>query len=106
MKQKMEEGKSASSKRDREAKDTDDLFNEARYINKDGWDGFNAVAIRKAMISACRLVDFKMTLAKLSIFVMQDGWQALRCRCRVYHERPVWWWRVFGSRQPAHQDSL
>jgi hypothetical protein len=26
------------------------------------------------MISACRLVNFKMTLAKMSIFVIADGW--------------------------------
>jgi hypothetical protein len=73
MKQKMETGKAASSRKNREAKATDDLFQEARYISKEGWDGFHAAAIRKAMISACRLVGFKMTLAKLSIFVEADG---------------------------------
>lgn len=73
MKQKMEMGKSGSSKKNREAKDTGDLFDESRYYGG-GWDGFNASAIRSAMISACRLVGFKMTLAKMSIFVEQDGW--------------------------------
>lgn len=73
---KMQTGKAASSKKNREAKNTDDLYNEARYISKEGWDGFHAGAIRAAMISACRLVNFKMTLAKLSIFVEQDGWDA------------------------------
>ena len=73
MKKKMETGKAASSKKDREAKSTDDLYMEARYRSKDGWDGFHAAAIRNAMISACRLVGFKMTLAKLSIFVEADG---------------------------------
>jgi hypothetical protein len=76
MKQKMEEGKSASSKKVREPKNTDDTFNESRYVSKDGWDGFNASALRKALISACRLVNFKMTLAKLSIFVEADGYDA------------------------------
>jgi len=33
----------------------------------------NAAAFRAAMISACRLVGFKMTLAKLSTFVEADG---------------------------------
>src|SRR5262245_36802961 len=74
MKTKMETGKAASSKKNREAKATEDLFNEAWYRHKDGWDDFNAFSIRKAMISACRLVSFKMTLAKLSIFVEPDGW--------------------------------
>jgi hypothetical protein len=73
MKQKMETGKAASSKRNREAKATDDLYEEARYRHASGWDGFNASSIRAAMISACRLVGFKMTLAKLSVFVEADG---------------------------------
>lgn len=74
MKTKMETGKAASSKKNRDAKNTDDLFAESRYRSKDGWDGFHAGAIRNAMISACRLVGFKMTLAKMSIFVEPDGW--------------------------------
>jgi len=76
MKLKMETGKAASSKKNREAKDTDDIYQESRYISKEGWDGFHAGAIRAALISACRLVGFKMTLAKLSIFVEADGWDA------------------------------
>jgi hypothetical protein len=70
---KMETGKAASSKKKREPQSTDELFELARYRSKEGWDGFHAGAIRNAMISACRLVDFKMTLAKLSIFVIADG---------------------------------
>lgn len=74
MKLKMETGKAASSRKNREAKDTNDLYNEARYTSKEGWDGFHAAALRNAMISACRLVGFKMTLAKLSVFIVADGW--------------------------------
>lgn len=77
MKEKMETGKAASSKKNREARATDDLFQEARYISKQGWDGFHAGSIRNAMISACRLVGFKMTLAKMSVFVEQDGWDKI-----------------------------
>lgn len=73
MRQKMETGKSASSKKNREAKKTDDLFEESRYVSKQGWDGFHAASVRNAMISACRLVNFKMTLAKMSLFVIADG---------------------------------
>lgn len=73
MRQKMELGKAASSKKNREAKNMDLAFEDARYRSKDGWDGFHAGALRKALISACRLVSFKMTLAKLSIFVEKDG---------------------------------
>jgi hypothetical protein len=76
MKQKMETGKAASSRKNREAKDTDQTYQEARYISRDGWDGFHAASLRNAMISACRLVGFKMTLAKLSIFIEADGYDA------------------------------
>jgi hypothetical protein len=78
MKQKMEMGKASSSRKNREAKATDDLYEEARYRSPDGWDGFNASSVRAAMISACRLVGFKMTLAKLSVFVEADGRDALQ----------------------------
>jgi len=54
--------------------DVEAAFNGARYIAPAGWDGFNAASIRAAMISACRLVNFKMTIAKLSVFVIPDGW--------------------------------
>jgi len=74
MLQKMEIGKAAGNKKERAAKDSDQTFNEARYISRDGWDGFHAGAIRNALISACRLVGFKMTLAKMSVFVEADGW--------------------------------
>jgi len=74
MKEKMEQGKSASSKKNRVAQDTDVLYEEAKYVSPEGWEGFHAAAIRNAMISACRLVGYKMTLAKLSLFVEADGW--------------------------------
>jgi hypothetical protein len=77
MKDKMETGKAAGNKKNREAKLTDDTYHEARYISAEGWDGFNASSIRAAMISACRLVGFKMTLAKLSVFVEADGVDAV-----------------------------
>jgi hypothetical protein len=76
MKQKMETGSPAGSRKVRTAKLTDDLYEDSRYRSKQGWDGFHAGALRNAMISACRLVGFKMTLAKLSLFVEADGYDA------------------------------
>ncbi len=73
LRKKMEMGSAASSRRKREAAKVEQLFEEARYRSPEGWDGFHVGAIRAGMISACRLVNFKMTLAKLSVFVEPDG---------------------------------
>ncbi len=74
MRAKAEAGKTAASKKVRAPQDSDQKFEDAKYTSKDGWDGFHAAAIRNACISACRLVGFKMTLAKMSVFVIADGW--------------------------------
>jgi hypothetical protein len=70
---KMEAGDTAKGKKKREARDFDDDYRQAMHISTDGWHGIPAGAFRQAMISACRLVGFKMTLAKLSVFVQADG---------------------------------
>lgn len=54
---------------------------EADYLKSahravEGWYGIPASSFRNAMISACRLVGFKMTLAKLSVWVKQDGFDS------------------------------
>jgi hypothetical protein len=69
-----EQGKEKGKKKVREPKNTDEVYEEAKYVSYEGWEGFNASAIRNSMISVCRLVDFKMTLAKMSVFVEADGW--------------------------------
>ena len=76
IREKQEAGSTANSKKKREAKDFTEVFNGARHISFEGWDGFPASAIRNACISACRLVGFKMTMAKLSLFVEADGYDA------------------------------
>ena len=76
LRQKMELGQAAAGKKDRTPRDIDALFEEARYISPEGWDGFHAAALRNAAISACRLVGFHMTKMKLSFFVEPDGWDA------------------------------
>ncbi len=49
-------------------------YKNATYRSTQGKCGIPAAALRNAMISACRLVDFKMTIAKLSLFVLADGY--------------------------------
>lgn len=73
---KMEAGSTAKKGKQREAFNKQDVYNQARYVSTEGWDGFNASAIRAAMISACALCGFKMVFAKLSLFVVPDGWDA------------------------------
>lgn len=63
-------GSVAKSKRERKAKDFEAEARGAAYRTAAGWYGFNAAALRNAMISACR---FKMTMAKMSVFVVADG---------------------------------
>lgn len=58
----------------REARDFKRDFEGARHLAREGgWDGIHAGAFRAGMISACRLVGYKMTLAKLSLFIEADG---------------------------------
>jgi len=57
----------------REPKNPEALFNGARHLSREGWDGIPANSFRNALISACRLVGFKMTIAKLSLFIEEDG---------------------------------
>jgi hypothetical protein len=70
---KMALGSTATNKKVRTARDYDNEAEEARYRGPDGWEGMNAAAFRTGMIGACRLVGFKMTLAKLSLFVEADA---------------------------------
>lgn len=71
--ERMQQGAQAKSKKVRTARDYEKEAEESKYKHADGWEGFNAASIRAGMISACRLVGFKMTLAKLSVFVEADG---------------------------------
>jgi len=57
----------------REAKDPAKLMEQATHHSRDGWIGIPAPSFRNAMISACRLVDFKMTMAKITVFIEADG---------------------------------
>lgn len=73
MMQSQEEGPRKGAKKQREAKDFDANYLAAIHMSADGWAGVPASAFRNAMISACRLAGFKMTHAKLSVFVHADG---------------------------------
>lgn len=73
IKAKQEKGSTANKGKTKEAKDFMQCYRNSMHISKEGWCGIPAGAFRAAMISACRTVGFKMTLAKLSVFVEADG---------------------------------
>lgn len=73
IKAKQEAGSTANTKKKRDAKDFQEVFMGARHISFDGWDGIPAPAFRNACIRACTLVGYKMTMARMSIFVEADG---------------------------------
>jgi len=57
----------------RDAKDFKACYEDAKHVTQDGWCGIPAASFRNAMISACRLCGFKMTHAKLAVFIEADG---------------------------------
>jgi len=74
MKEKMQAGGTARSKKERKARDFDEDYYYAQHISDDGWNGIPAAAFRNACIDACRMAGFKMTHAKMSVFVEADGY--------------------------------
>lgn len=73
MKAKQEAGSTAKKGAKRDAKDFNELYLAAMHESEDGWRGIPATAFRNALISACRVVGFAMTRAKLSLFCLADG---------------------------------
>lgn len=73
MRAKQAEGSTAKKGAKRPPKDFDKCFRESMHSTADGKFGVPASCFRQAMVSACRIVGFKMTLAKLALFVQADG---------------------------------
>lgn len=69
----QEAGSTSRKGRKRERKDFQESCEGATYRTQAGWMGIPATSFRNAMISACKIVGFQMTRAKLSVFVLQDG---------------------------------
>lgn len=77
MRTKHELGSLAKKGGSKEARNFENDYQQAIHRTSAGWIGIPAGAFRQAMISACRLVGFKMTLAKLSLFIEADGFDAV-----------------------------
>lgn len=73
MREAQEMGSVGRKRRPKDPKNFDEVYQGARHISRDGWDGATCATFRNSMISACRLVGFKMTIGKLSVFIEADG---------------------------------
>lgn len=76
MRGRQEAGSTGNKGKAKEGKDFAECCDGATYKSQQGWNGIPAAAFRNAIISVCRVVGFKMTLAKLSVFVEADGFDA------------------------------
>ena len=72
----MAAGSTSKKGAKREARDFDADFIGAQHISTEGWVGVPASSIRTACIDVCRMAGFKMTHAKMSLFVLADGTDA------------------------------
>lgn len=66
-------GSTAKKGSKREPRDFDQDFEQAMHKSEEGWIGIPAAALRNACIDVCRMVGFKMTHARMSIFCEADG---------------------------------
>ena len=73
IKAKQEAGSTAAKGNKKAARDFDEDFRQAQHLSSDGWIGVPASALRNACIDVCRMAGFKMTHARMSIFVESDG---------------------------------
>lgn len=69
-------GSTTKSKKKREPRDYDRDCEQSLHKSTDGWIGVPAAAFRNACIDVCRMVNFKMTHARMSIFIEADGLDA------------------------------
>lgn len=77
MKSKHEAGSTAKKGVKKEPRNFAEDLKQAQHVSEEGWNGHPAGAIRNACIDVCRMVGFKMTHAKMSIFVEGDGLDAV-----------------------------
>jgi hypothetical protein len=73
MRAKQAAGSAAKKGTKRDARDFDADYEGAFHRAIEGWVGIPAAAFRNACIDACRMVGFKMTVGKMSVFVLADG---------------------------------
>lgn len=68
------QGSRAKKGSKKEARDFEADWLAAMYVSTEGWAGVPAAGFRNALIDACRMAGFQMTRAKMSIFIIADGY--------------------------------
>lgn len=63
----------SKSRKAREGRNFEEDYEQSKHISTEGWIGIPATSFRNSLISACRVAGFVMTRAKLSVFVLPDG---------------------------------
>jgi len=76
MRKQQEAGSTSRKNKAKIAKDFQAAYEQSMHVSTEGWNGIPAPAFRNAMVSACRLVGFAMTRAKLCVFIEPDGFDA------------------------------
>lgn len=74
MRDKMTEGQRNKFGKAREPRDFVADYEAATYRFPDDSYGIHAASFRNAMINACRMVNLKMTEARMTVFIEADGW--------------------------------
>lgn len=77
IREKQAAGSQGKSKRELAPRDFQEMYEGSKHVMEDGSCGIPASAFRAACISACRLVGYKMTVAKLSVFILPDGFDRI-----------------------------
>ena len=77
MEDRQRAGEQGKKDKKREARDFEADYLAAIHVSREGWYGIPAPCFRNAAISACRVAGFAMTRAKLSLFVIADGYDHL-----------------------------
>ncbi len=67
-------GSTAKSKKKRDPKDFEAIYEESKHVSSEGWCGIPCATFRHAMIDACSLADTFKTVAKKTIFIEADGY--------------------------------
>lgn len=73
----QEAGSTNQKGKKRDPKDFDKLFKSSIHRDKEGKCGIPCMAVVKSIVSACKLVGFYMTVAKISISPIPDSYDAV-----------------------------